>query len=225
MVWTLTRVSLSWPLVALLAWCDVGFMARPHFSRLPRSAAAVVIGPIVIVTYEWAKARMALLWRRFLTQRALDAYTRSLAYYNLEREGVVTNVDQRIAEDIRTFTDRAVNLLCIVVVSAFDLVTFSIILCRIYPPLYVALLAYATIGTSVTLVLGSRLVRLREGQLTAEADARFSLLRLKDNVESVAFYGGETTERQELMRRFGSVFANAARLVSWERNVAYVTRG
>lgn len=188
-------------------------------------AAAVIIGPIVIVTYEWAKARMALLWRRFLTERALNAYTRSLAYYNLEREGVVTNVDQRIAEDVRTFTDRAVNLLCIVVVSALDLVTFSVILCRIYPPLYAALLAYAAIGTSVTLILGSRLVRLREGQLTAEADARFSLLRLKDNVESVAFYGGEATERQELMRRFSSVFANAARLVSWERNVAYVTRG
>jgi len=189
------------------------------------SAAAVIIGPIVIVTYEWAKARMSLLWRRFLTKRALNAYTRKLAYYNLENEGAVTNVDQRIAEDIRTFTDRAVNLLCIVVVSAIDLVTFSVILFRIYPPLYVALLAYAAVGTAVTLVLGSRLVSLREGQLTAEADARFSLLRLKDNVESVAFYGGEATERKELLRRFASVFANASRLVSWERNVAYVTRG
>lgn len=41
-----------------------------------------------------------------------------------------------------------------------------------------------------------------------EADFRFGLVRVRENAESIAFYGGEENEMQLLLLRFRSAFEN-----------------
>ena len=50
-------------------------------------------------------------------------------------------------------------------------------------------------------VFGSPLIRLNFWQLRREADFRFGLMRLRENAESIAFYGGEDQERHQLQQR------------------------
>jgi putative ATP-binding cassette transporter len=84
-----------------------------------------------------------------LTERVLKLYFRNKVYYALERKTggaanvdyydaaankkatVVDNPDQRIQEDINTFTNYSLAFFSIAVESAVDLISFSIILGKI----------------------------------------------------------------------------------------------
>lgn len=41
-----------------------------------------------------------------------------------------------------------------------------------------------------------------------EADFRYGLVRIRENAESIAFYGGEENEMQLLLQRFKSAYEN-----------------
>lgn len=140
------------------------------------------------------------------------------AYYSLERgcfnsttanEGNgVDNPDQRIAEDIRSFTEFSLSLFLTTLTAVIDLVCFSFILFSIMPRLFLAILLFASIGTVLTICIGKRLIGLNYESLQKEADFRFALVRVRENAESIAFYCGEGVERRETERRFGRVIEN-----------------
>lgn len=41
-----------------------------------------------------------------------------------------------------------------------------------------------------------------------EADFRYGLVRIRENAESIAFYGGEENEMRLMLQRFKSAFEN-----------------
>ncbi len=53
-------------------------------------------------------------------------------------------------------------------------------------------------------------------QLRNEADFRFSLIRVRENAESIAFYQGEDKEREYSQTKFNEVVSNTKRLVNWQ---------
>lgn len=48
-----------------------------------------------------------------------------------------------------------------------------------------------------------------------EADFRYGLVRVRENSESIAFYGGEENEMQLLLQRFRSAFENLTVWMIW----------
>ena len=66
--------------------------------------AVFVVLTIVGVFARFTEQRLALLWREFLTRRAVNLYLEDGAYYRLDVSGQLTHPDQRIAEDISAFT-------------------------------------------------------------------------------------------------------------------------
>ena len=50
---------------------------------------------------------------------------------------------------------------------------------------------YSVAGTLITFILGKPLVKLNFRQQRYEADFRFSLIRVRENAESIALYKGE----------------------------------
>jgi len=56
--------------------------------------------------------------------------------------------------------------------------------------------------------LFQELVNLNFLQEKKEADFRYGLVRVRENAESIAFYGGEENEMQMLVQRFRSAFQN-----------------
>jgi putative ATP-binding cassette transporter len=71
-----------------------------------------------------------------------------------------------------------------------------------------AVVIYTGLATWIAIRLGRPLIDLNFTQQRREADFRFSLVRLRENSESVAFYGGEPRELDIFSDRFGKVFAN-----------------
>ncbi len=57
------------------------------------------------------------------------------------------------------------------------------------------------VGTALAHLVGRPLIRLNFQQQRVEADFRYALVRLRDNAEGIALYGGEADEKRGLLRR------------------------
>jgi putative ATP-binding cassette transporter len=164
--------------------------------------------------YYYVRDNLGNQWRRWLTNRFLDRYFKDRHFYELNSNAAIDNPDQRIAEDINTFTGRSLYFLLILVGSILQLVAFSSVLWSISRELVYFLVLYSTAGTLITmLVYGKVLIGLNFRQLRQEADFRFSLVRVRENAESIAFYRGEKQELKEVRRRFTGAFDNYNQLI------------
>jgi len=176
--------------------------------------------------YYYMRDAFANKWRRWLTSRFLDGYLQGRKYYELGSGGEIDNPDQRISEDINTFTGRSIHFLLIFLGSMMQLVAFSAVLWSISRLLVGVLVVYALVGTVVALyVFGAPLIQLNFWQLRREADFRFGLMRLRENAESIAFYRGEAQERAQIDSKFGKVFTNFSRLIRKQRSLNLFQRG
>jgi ABC-type uncharacterized transport system fused permease/ATPase subunit len=199
------------------------------YTMLTKFAAALLVGAPVSVFYRFQRERLAVHWREWMTDRTLQLYSSHRVYYALERRqstddnDSIDNPDQRIAEDVRTFTAFSLQLFLTVVTSLIDLVSFSFILYSIQPQLFGAIVGYATFGTIMTTTLGSSLVGLNFAKLVREADFRYSLVRLRENAESIAFYSGEDLEGRSISERFAKVIDNRKEIIAAERNLEFFT--
>jgi vitamin B12/bleomycin/antimicrobial peptide transport system ATP-binding/permease protein len=175
--------------------------------------------------YYYMRDQFANQWRRWLTSRFLDSYLDGRKYYTLGSNSEIDNPDQRISEDINTFTGRSINFLLIFLGSIMQLVAFSAVLWKISHLLVGVLAGYALIGTAIALyVFGNPLIRLNFWQLRLEADFRFSLMRLRENAEAIAFYRGEAQERAHIDSKFNKVIRNFAGLIKKQRSLNFFQR-
>ena len=190
--------------------------------------ACLLIVALAVPTYAfyyYMRDMYANQWRRWLTGRFLDGYLKGRKYYELGASNEIDNPDQRISEDINTFTGRSINFLLIFLGSIMQLVAFSAVLWSISHVLVAVLVAYAVAGNIVALYFfGSPLIQLNFWQLRREADFRFSLMRLRENAESIAFYRGEAQERTHIDHTFDKVIRNYARLIKKQRTLNFFQR-
>jgi putative ATP-binding cassette transporter len=175
----------------------------------------LLIGAVPIYAlYYYVRDRLGNHWRRWLTNRFLGSYFSRRHFYELNANAEIDNPDQRIAEDINTFTQRSLYFLLIVVGSILQLIAFSSVLWSISRELVYFLVLYAIAGSLITVyVYGKPLIGLNFLQLRREADFRFSLVRVRENAESIAFYGGEAQELKQVKRRFTRAFDNFNKLI------------
>ncbi|GFR42440.1 hypothetical protein Agub_g3347, partial [Astrephomene gubernaculifera] len=191
--------------------------------QLAKYLGGFAAGIPVFVFRGYFQSKLSLEWRQWLTQSLLSDYLSRRAFYSLQQGGEVDNPDQRIAADVATFTDTALSLSLTALNALIDLVSFSGILFAIYPPLFGALLAYALGGTAASVALGKNLVTLNFQQEAREADLRYGLVRVRENAESIAFYGGEEQERELLKQRLQAAVTNYLGLLVASRNLDFFT--
>jgi len=158
------------------------------YEKIELFFAALVIAVPISVYFRFLREKLSLYWREALTRRVLDQYYADRTFFVIETLRNVDNPDQRITEDIRQFTRASLDFFITLFTSFIDLLSFSAILFQIYPGLFVAIIAYAGVGSVVTTNLGQSLVGLNYKRLIKEADFRFSLIRTRENAEAIAFY-------------------------------------
>ena len=88
-----------------------------------------------------------------------------------------------------------------------------------------AALLYAGVGTWLTIKIGRPLVPLNFDQQRLEANFRFSLVRLRENAESVALYRGEAMELGVFQERFRGVFENFWQIMKRQKRLSWFTSG
>ncbi|MDA3900502.1 MAG: ABC transporter ATP-binding protein/permease [Spirochaetes bacterium] len=183
-----------------------------------------IIAIPTVVFYPWIKGILGIKWRKWLTEKFIDSYMNKRAYYEINNNKQIDNPDQRISQDLNRFTVESLDYLLIILGAIIDLAAFTLILWSISQRLTFMLVLYAFFGTFCTIIIGKKLIGLNFEQLRREANFRYGLIHIRDNTESIAFYSGEKTEKQNLAIRFKSVFRNYIRLIGWERNLKFFTK-
>ena len=159
-----------------------------YWTSIYKTVGLIVVATPFYVFYYFVRDKLVNYWRRWLTHHYLDTYFRNNAFYKLAYNADIDNPDQRISEDINTFTLRSIFYLLLFVETFLQLIAFCGVLWTISKMLVLFLMVYATLGTLIaSLVFGRSLVALNLFQLRREADFRFSLVRVRENAESIAF--------------------------------------
>jgi vitamin B12/bleomycin/antimicrobial peptide transport system ATP-binding/permease protein len=217
------------------------FDSEGLFRQLGIFCVLVVFSISMSVYGLYLSQMLQIRWRRWLTSRYLGAWLADQAYYQLELGGRTDNPDQRIAEDLNQFTTFVLSLSIGLISSVVSLISFLVILWGLSGPADIALgtwttlhipaylvwaaLLYAGIGTWLTIKIGQPLVPLNYARQRFEADFRFSLVRFRENAESVAFSGGEPVELKLFKERFGSVFENFCQIMKRQKRLTWFTLG
>jgi len=181
-------------------------------------------------------------WRRWLTEHFLHRWLDNQQYYRMQLNQTITdNPDQRIADDLDSFATMSLGLSLGLLSSFVTLVSFLSILWVLSGALTIPLgrgaslsipgymvfaaLIYAVAGTFLTRWIGYPLVQLGFNQQRFEADFRFSLVRLRENAENVAFYGGEAREYDTFLARFGRIIDNWWGIIRRRKKLTWLTTG
>ena len=168
--------------------------------------------------FRYVQGILGNYWRKWLTNQFLDRYFSQRAFYELGNlNSEIDNPDQRISEDIKSFTVDSLSFLLSIVSSVFQVIAFSVALWQISKTLVYVLILYSVVGNLIVIgVFGRRLIDINYQQIKKEANFRFGLVRIRENSESIAFYQGEEQENLNLKRTFGEAFRNYNLLVLWE---------
>jgi putative ATP-binding cassette transporter len=208
----------------------------PLLIRFSILATVFIVGAVF---RRYLTLMLQMRWRLWLTREFLNKWFDEHVYYRLEvGRDRADNPDQRIADDLRMFAFNSLDLAFGLLSSAVTLVSFVSILWVISGPITVNLgelsfeipgymvwvaLVYAVVGSVLTHRVGRPLIGLNFQQQRVEADLRFGLVRLRENSEGVALYGGERTERRDLDSRLDRIRANWWQLMRYTKNLTFLT--
>ena len=185
---------------------------------------------VVIAIYEvYLTQLLQIRWRRWLTDKFLNDWIADRAYYKISLTGShelgTDNPDQRITEDIRDFCESTLTLTLGLISRVVTFFSFLTILwglsaaiefwgVSIPGSLVWLALIYAVTGTICTHFTGRPLAALFFRQQRVEADFRYALVRVRENVEGIALYRGEHEEKTNLLHRFAAVFGNFRAIIN-----------
>src|SRR2546421_7167278 len=208
--------------------------------QLVRFSWLAVLFIIVAVYQLYLNQMLQIRWRRWLTDRYLQAWLAGGAYYRMQIAAAKTdNPDQRIAEDLSLFVSGTFGLAIGGLRAVVTLVSFVVILWGLSGTVVIPLgrgiavpgymvwtaLLYAIVGTWIASRIGRPLVQLNFEQQRYEADFRFGLVRFRENAESVALYHGETAELRGFQARFGAVVRNFWEIMRRQKRLTWFTAG
>ncbi len=178
----------------------------------------LVVAIPILIGYHYIRRKLALFWREWLTTTFLNGYFKDRTYYELDSNAANTDIDnpdQRITQDVNSFTVTILDLILDILTSFLDLIAFIGILYSISRQLTLGLMGYVSVGTALAIILGTRLIKLNFLQLRKEADFRYGMVHVRDNAESIAFYRGEGLERNQVEGRLDRAIRNYDLLIIW----------
>jgi vitamin B12/bleomycin/antimicrobial peptide transport system ATP-binding/permease protein len=180
---------------------------------------------IAAVLYRFTEERLGLLWREWLTHRLVGMYLAGQVFYRVEVTGTLGNADQRIADDVRSFTTSTLSLFLIFLNGAITMLAFSGVLWSISRLLFVVAMGYAALGSLCAVVLGRPLVRLNYDQADREANFRNELVHVRQNAEAVVLSHREAHFGARLQQHVGAFTGNFKRIIAVNRNLGFFTTG
>jgi len=200
--------------------------------------AAAYIAQAVYMLY--LSQMLQIRWRKWLTDKYLKDWLSHQSYYRINFVVPTTdNPDQRISEDINSYIEQTINLGTNLLNSVATLFSFLAILwvlsgtltipfgtlAAVRLPGYMvwAALVYSVLGTWLTIRIGNPLVLLNFNQQRYEADFRFNMVRVRENSESIALYGGEKQEEGHLRDRFDILMENFWKIMRRQKRLSWLT--
>jgi len=181
------------------------------------------------VFVRWTEQTLALTWREWVSRWAVGRYLSPPVYHRLTDRliagGEIANPDERIADDVRTFTTTTLSFVILILNGTFTILAFSGVLWSISPPLFLVTIVYALAGSVLTIARGRPLVRLTGTQLDREADFLAELIGVRENSDALGVARREDRLLARLFRKIDAFVANFHRIISVNRNLGFLTAG
>jgi putative ATP-binding cassette transporter len=186
-------------------------------------AGVFAVSAVVAAFLRFTEEMLGLRWRDWLTRHLTDRYLANRAYHRIRTTGQLDNPDQRISEDVKTFTTNTLSIFLILVNATVALAGFAGVLWGITPWLLLGAVGYAAFGTIMTVLLGKRLVGLDVQQFKKEADFRYELIRVREHADPIALLRGEDREKGRVSRRLQKALQNFRTIIGVNRNLGFFT--
>lgn len=183
------------------------------------------LSTIMATFSRFSEERLRLLWRAWLTKLLIDLYMSRDRFYRLKALEELDNPDERITEDVKSYTQTTLSFFLMTLNAAITSLAFLGVLWSITPWLVLVALIYAAAGSAMTILLGRPLVRLDNLQLQKEADLRYHLIQTRETAEAIATMGAARTARECLRARLDAVVKNNKRIIAVSRNLGLFTNG
>ena len=179
----------------------------------------VLLALPIVASYRFTRLKLARYWREWLTNNFIERYFRNRSFYLLDsntQDSDIDNPDQRISEDIRNFTTVSLDFLIDTLYAILTVLAFSAILWSISKILTLGLIIYVAIGTLMAIYTGKKMIKIHYNQLRLEADFRYSMVHVRDNSESIAFYKGEEKEIGNVVGKLFKALKNFDLWIIWQ---------
>ncbi|AET90228.1 ABC transporter domain protein [Burkholderia sp. YI23] len=209
------------------------------FPHLLLSFSALAFCSIVLGVYgRYLRQMLQFRWRQWLTNRYLAQWFGDRAFYRIERDQLIDNPDQRISDDLQSFTDSTLSLSLDLLSTLVTLISFVTILWTLAGALTITVFGrplvipgylvwaaaiYALAGSLLIQRVGRPLVGLNYRQQKVEADFRFGLIRVRENAEQIAFYKGGAAETEHARQTFQSIRDNWWLIMKFTKRLTFST--
>ncbi len=188
------------------------------------SGIATVHVSNVLLTYYFTQ-RFTIQWRTWLNAQMLEKWLENQAYYKTQYVyNQLDNPDQRIQQDVQSYVSRSLGFATGVISSVVSIVAFTGILWTLSGDMPIAgitiphalvflVFIYVLISSVFAFKIGRPLINLNFANERLNANYRYSLIRLKEYAESIAFFRGEKMEKNLLFKQFKQVIDNVWQIV------------
>ncbi|MFZ4701200.1 MAG: ABC transporter ATP-binding protein/permease [Candidatus Methylumidiphilus sp.] len=183
------------------------------------------VSTVVAVLHRYAEDNLGILFREWLTKHSINGYIDNRTYYRLKVEGDVENPDERIADDVRTYTVTTLSIVLMLLNASVTVIAFSGVLWTISPPLFFIAITYALLGSILAIKFGRPLIGLNSKQLDKEADFRSALIHVRANAESIALSRREGRLKARLLQRVDALADNLRQTFVVSRNLNFFSTG
>lgn len=159
-------------------------------------------------------------WLESLNTTLIKRWLNKKKYYRLKyKRDLPDNIDQRIEQDAREFISSTVQIVRGIINSILTTIEFTIILWslsgiltlfgfNIEKGVVFFIYAFIIFATFMSVWIGRPLIKLNFTKEKLNGDYRYSLIRVRDNAESIAFYNGEPKEQTFLQYQFRQIIHN-----------------
>ncbi|HXW73899.1 MAG TPA: ABC transporter ATP-binding protein/permease [Steroidobacteraceae bacterium] len=184
---------------------------------------------------------LRVVLRQGLVHDLLDEWLKPLRAFRLSHAGVIgQNPDQRLAADAQHLTDLVTDLSIGLLQATLLLLSFVGVLwvlsehmtlplggrhVRVHGYMVWCALFYAATASFLSWWVGRPLIPLNAERYAREAELRYALVRVNEEIEGITIYGGEADEKQMLYGVFDTVLQVSRRIVAALTRLTWVTAG
>lgn len=196
------------------------------------NVAILLTRTINLVLNDFFDQSLAIRWSAKLNHILVESWFQNRNYHRLSMlNAAPDNVEQRIQQDSQDFINSTFEFIRGMIHSVLSTFEFTMVLwglsgvlqlwgMELPKGLLFILFLLVILATWLTMKIGQPLIHLNYENEKLNGNYRYSLIRIREHAESIAFYQGENYEKKQLNQNFQAIIHNRWKMVFQKMKLA-----